>query len=45
VFSIDNVIQYAKKSKINLVCGNFVKNICKKALRFQGVSVYQYDSL
>jgi hypothetical protein len=34
-----------KKGKIDLVCGNFVKNICKKALGFRGVSLYQYDSL
>jgi hypothetical protein len=34
-----------KKGKIDLVCGNFVNNICKKALGSQGVSLYQYDSL
>jgi hypothetical protein len=43
VFSKDNIIQYARR--VDLVCGNFVKNICKKALRFWGVSLYQYDSL
>jgi hypothetical protein len=30
---------------MDLVYGNFVRNICKKALRFRGVSLYQYDSL
>jgi hypothetical protein len=30
---------------MDLVYGNFVRNICKKALGFQGVSLYQYDSL
>jgi hypothetical protein len=34
-----------KKGKINLVYGNFVSNLCKKALEFRGVSLYQYDSL
>ena len=34
-----------KKGKINLVYGNFVSNLCKKALGFQGVSLYQYNSL
>jgi hypothetical protein len=34
-----------KKGKINLVYGNFVSNLCKKALGFRGVSLYQYDSL
>jgi hypothetical protein len=33
-----------KKGKMDLVYGNFVRNICKKALRFRGVSLYQYDS-
>ena len=30
---------------MDLVYGNFVRNICKKALGFWGVSLYQYDSL
>jgi hypothetical protein len=34
-----------KKGKINLVYRNFVSNLCKKALGFWGVSLYQYDSL
>jgi hypothetical protein len=34
-----------KKGKIDLVYRNFVRNICKKALGFRGVSLYQYDSL
>jgi hypothetical protein len=29
---------------MDLVYGNFVRNICKKALGFLGVSLYQYDS-
>ena len=33
-----------KKGKMDLVYGNFVRNICKKALGFLGVSLYQYDS-
>ena len=34
-----------KQGKINLVYGNFVSNLCKKALGFRGISLYQYDSL
>ena len=29
-----------KKGKIDLVFGNFVRNICKKVLGFRGVSLY-----
>jgi hypothetical protein len=29
---------------MDLVYRNFVRNICKKALGFWGVSLYQYDS-
>jgi hypothetical protein len=32
-----------KKGKMDLAYGNFVRNICKKALGFWGVSLYQYD--
>ena len=34
-----------KKGKMDLVYGNFIRNICKKALRFWGVSLYRYNSL
>jgi hypothetical protein len=34
-----------KNSKMDLVYENFVRNICKKALGFRGVFLYQYDSL
>jgi hypothetical protein len=40
VFSKDNEDQYLKKGKMDLVYGNFVRNICKKALGFRGVSLY-----
>jgi hypothetical protein len=33
-----------KKGKMDLVYGNFVRNICKKVLGFRGVFLYQYDS-
>jgi hypothetical protein len=30
---------------MDLVYENFVRNTCKKALGFQGFSLYRYDSL
>jgi hypothetical protein len=30
---------------MDLVYGNSIRNICKKALGFRDVSLYQYDSL
>ena len=30
---------------MDLVYGNFVRNICKMALEFWGVSLYRYDFL
>ena len=45
MFSKDNVNQYSKRGKMDLVYGISIRNICKKALGFRGVSPYQYNSL